>query len=246
MELMLDEVVAILSRSPGALSAMLDGLPDALLTRRADPNSFSALDVLGHLIHGEKTARSWIRETTMGKADEVDDVLARWMAIAGQLKSVVRGLPSARLDARAGSDRMSIRETVHHLVEANLVVSNIVIAALANSGSTYDWTWVNPGGSWMSRLGYSKAPIGPAISTLESLTRHFAALFSVVDDGLTRTVKLYDSPGAPHYTKTVGQLLLDEVNHAREHLDALPPRRGRSGARGGGRTRSQGGRGLAL
>ena len=58
MDLILDEAVAILSRSPGALSAMLDGLPDALLTRRADENAFSALDVLGHLIHGEKT--DWV------------------------------------------------------------------------------------------------------------------------------------------------------------------------------------------
>ena len=58
MDLMLDEVVAILSRSPAALGAMLDGLPEALLTRRADENAFSALDVLGHLIHGEKT--DWV------------------------------------------------------------------------------------------------------------------------------------------------------------------------------------------
>jgi uncharacterized damage-inducible protein DinB len=58
MELMLDEVVAILSRSPAALGAMLDGLPEALLTRRPGENAFSALDVLGHLIHGEKT--DWV------------------------------------------------------------------------------------------------------------------------------------------------------------------------------------------
>jgi hypothetical protein len=174
--------------------------------------------------------------TTMAKGDK-PDVLTRWIAIPAQLRRVVRGLPNARLDARAGPDRMSIRETVHHLVEANLVASNIVIAALANSGSTYDWTWVNPGGSWMSRLGYSRAPIGPALSTLESLTRHFAAIFSVVDDGLQRTVELFDSPGAPHYTKTVSQLLLDEVAHAREHLDALPERHVRRRMPRGGRTR---------
>jgi len=174
---------------------------------------------------------------TMAKPDKANDVLARWMAIPGQLRRVVRGLPSVRLDARAGPDQMSIRETVHHLVEANLIASNIVIAALANSGCTYDWTWVNPGASWISRLGYSRAPIGPAISMLESLTRHFAALLAVVDDGLRRKVELYDSPGAPHYTKTVGQLLLDEVNHAREHLGTLPQRGVRRSVRRGGRTR---------
>jgi hypothetical protein len=132
---------------------------------------------------------------------------------------------------------MSIRETVHHLVEANLVASNMIIAALANSGSPYDWTWLNPGGAWMSRLGYSRAPIAPALATFESLTRHFAALFSVVEDGLQRTVELHDSPGAPRYTKTIGQLLLDEVNHASEHLAELPPRSVRRTVRRGGRAR---------
>jgi hypothetical protein len=175
--------------------------------------------------------------TTMAKLDNSTDVLARWMAVPARLRRVVRGLTDARLDVRSAPDRMSVRETVHHLVEANLIASNIVIAALANSGSTYDWTWVSPGESWMSRLGYRKAPIGPAISMLTWLTRHFSALLSTVDGGLQRTVELYDSPGAPHYTKTVGQILADEVNHAREHLDALPQRVVRRGNPRGRRAR---------
>jgi hypothetical protein len=58
MEQMLTEVVAILSRSPATLSALLEGLPEALLTRRVGEDTFSALDVLGHLIFGEKT--DWV------------------------------------------------------------------------------------------------------------------------------------------------------------------------------------------
>ena len=162
----------------------------------------------------------------MAKRDKAD-ALARWMAIPDELKRVSRGLSKKELDEGTGPDRMSTRETVHHLVEANLIASNIVISALARSGSPFDWTWVYPGGAWMSRMGYSTVPIGPAISTLRSLTRHFAAILSALDDGLDRTVELWDSPEAPHYKKTVGQILLDEVNHAREHLAALPARRAR-------------------
>ncbi len=58
MELSLSEVVAILSRSPAALAALLKGLPDALLSTRMAENTFSAVDVVGHLIHGEKT--DWV------------------------------------------------------------------------------------------------------------------------------------------------------------------------------------------
>jgi len=158
-----------------------------------------------------------------------DEVVTRWMAIPGQLRKVVRGLPDASLDRRAGREALSIRETVHHVVEANLIASNIIIAALAKSGSTYDWTWVTPNGAWMERLGYGKAPVGPAVSTLAALSRHLAGLLSVTGDALERTVELYDAPGAPHYTKTVRQILSDEVTHASEHLGALPRRRTRVG-----------------
>jgi hypothetical protein len=153
-----------------------------------------------------------------------DDVVTRWMAIPNQLRTAVRGLSGERLDARAGPESLSIRQTVHHLVEANLIASNIVIAALANSGSTYDWTWVMPGRPWMQRLGYDKAPVEPAVATLGALVRHLAAILEATGDGGQRTIQLYDAPGAPRYTKTVEQVLADEVSHAREHLDALPPR----------------------
>src|SRR5262245_1262397 len=104
------------------------------------------------------------------ETDKTDKVVARWMALPDQLRKAARGLSDARLDSRASPGSMTVRETVHHLVEANLVASNIVIAALANSGSAYDWTWVNPNASWMRRLGYDKAPVGPAIATLAALT----------------------------------------------------------------------------
>lgn len=120
---------------------------------------------------------------------------------------------------------MSVRETVHHLVEANLIASNIVIAALAKSGIAYDWTWVTPGGQWMERLGYGRVGVGPAIATLTGLTRHLAAVLSVTGDGLERTVRLRDAPRAPQYTKTVREILADEVDHAEEHLGTLPARR---------------------
>jgi hypothetical protein len=56
--LALSEVKDILSRTPGTLRALLDGLPPALLDANEGPETFSPRDVLGHLIHGEKT--DWV------------------------------------------------------------------------------------------------------------------------------------------------------------------------------------------
>lgn len=51
----LDHATQVLARTPATLRAMLDGLSDAWLHGRYGPETFSPFDVVGHLIHGEKT-----------------------------------------------------------------------------------------------------------------------------------------------------------------------------------------------
>jgi hypothetical protein len=144
-----------------------------------------------------------------------------WLRIPGSIEKAIEGLHGDALDIRGGADGWSIRESVHHLVEANMVASNIMIAALAKSGCTYDWSWVTPDASWMRRVGYSKAPIRPALDALRALCQHISGLISATSDGLRREVRLFDAPGADLYTKTVEEILRQEVEHAEEHLRAV-------------------------
>jgi hypothetical protein len=51
----LEEAVAILARTPGTLDAMLRGLGDGWIAANEGENTWSPLDVVGHLIHGERT-----------------------------------------------------------------------------------------------------------------------------------------------------------------------------------------------
>ena len=54
----LDDTVALLTRTPAALDALLRGLPDAWVMRNEGGDSWSVFDVIGHLIHGDRT--DWI------------------------------------------------------------------------------------------------------------------------------------------------------------------------------------------
>ena len=54
----LDDAVAVLTRTPHAIAALLRGLPDAWTTATEGPDTWSAYDVIGRLIHGERT--DWI------------------------------------------------------------------------------------------------------------------------------------------------------------------------------------------
>src|SRR5258708_1051228 len=48
----------ILERTPASLTALLNGLPDAWLTATEGEGTWSPYDVIGHLVHGERT--DWI------------------------------------------------------------------------------------------------------------------------------------------------------------------------------------------
>jgi hypothetical protein len=54
----LEECIQLLRRTPSVLRALLGGLPEGWLFANEGPETWSAFDVLGHLIHGEKT--DWI------------------------------------------------------------------------------------------------------------------------------------------------------------------------------------------
>jgi hypothetical protein len=57
-EFNLDDVVAVLTRTPASLDALLRGLPDIWVRRDEGKDTWSAFDIVGHLIFGEKT--DWI------------------------------------------------------------------------------------------------------------------------------------------------------------------------------------------
>lgn len=56
--LVMDEAIAILARTPATLGALLRGLPDGWTRAHEGGSTWSPFDVVGHLIHGERT--DWI------------------------------------------------------------------------------------------------------------------------------------------------------------------------------------------
>ena len=58
MEHSLPDTISLLTRTPAALSALLRDLSSAWTSRNEGEDTWSAFDVVGHLIHGERT--DWI------------------------------------------------------------------------------------------------------------------------------------------------------------------------------------------
>ncbi|MBM6700686.1 DinB family protein, partial [Bifidobacterium pullorum subsp. saeculare] len=59
----LDEATAMLSRTPAALDTLLRDLPDHWVSAHEGGATWSPLDVVGHLIHGDRT--DWVPRARM-------------------------------------------------------------------------------------------------------------------------------------------------------------------------------------
>lgn len=66
----LHQSIEILSKTPKTLESLLSGLSKNWLNNNEGANTWSPYDIIGHLIHGEKT--DWIPRATIILSDSVD------------------------------------------------------------------------------------------------------------------------------------------------------------------------------
>ncbi|HNS11335.1 MAG TPA: DinB family protein [Bacteroidia bacterium] len=70
MEFSLSKSLEILQRTPVVLSALLENLSEEWAMNNEGPETWSAFDVIGHLVHGEQT--DWIERTEIILSDDPD------------------------------------------------------------------------------------------------------------------------------------------------------------------------------
>lgn len=91
MEQNLTQTISLLANTPSSLNALLRNLPEAWSLRNEGENTWSAFDVLGHLIHGERT--DWmprVRRILQSGESQAFDPFDRW---AQERESIGKALP---------------------------------------------------------------------------------------------------------------------------------------------------------
>ncbi len=84
----IDEATALLARTPATLDALLRDLPESWIAGNEGDNTWSPFDVVGHLIHGERT--DWIPRARIilehgeGKPFDTFDRLAQFAVSKGR------------------------------------------------------------------------------------------------------------------------------------------------------------------
>jgi hypothetical protein len=111
MQFQMDQALEVLTQTPAVMSALLKGNSAAWLNAKKTPESFSPLDVLGHLMHAEMT--DWIPRVRIllehrdTKAFEPFDRFA--------FKALIDGKPVDQLLGEFAQLRQQSLETLHDL-----------------------------------------------------------------------------------------------------------------------------------
>ena len=112
----MEEAVAILSRTPPALDALLRGLPEGWTAAHEGGETWSPYDVIGHLIHGERT--DWVPRARIilehGETRAFDkfDRFAQYAASKGRtLASLLDEFAAARGESLRGLASLGITAT---------------------------------------------------------------------------------------------------------------------------------------
>jgi hypothetical protein len=114
----LDTCLEILERTPVVLEQWLDGLSDTWTTHNEGPDTWSPYDVIGHLIHGERT--DWMARLDIILGDGPDKTFATFDRFAQFEESRGRSLADLLRTFREARTANLTRLRSLHLTAADL------------------------------------------------------------------------------------------------------------------------------
>jgi uncharacterized damage-inducible protein DinB len=143
MEYQHEHTIAILTRTPATVQALLAGLPDAWTHATEGDGTWSAYDVVGHLLHGEQT--DWmprlriILEEGEGRPFPTFDRTAMFEESAGKsLDELLDAFAAARATNLATLHGIAVTPETLALTGAHPALGAVTLGNLLATWATHD------------------------------------------------------------------------------------------------------------
>ncbi|MDZ7289409.1 MAG: DinB family protein [candidate division KSB1 bacterium] len=149
------------------------------------------------------------------------EILVRYVTLPDELEAALAGLAEADFDLARSPGAWTIRQTVHHIVDADEVTKLIIKAALGNSGCTFGLEWYDLKNSWVTIMNYASRPIAPALALFRANHRDLELLLQQLPEAWERYVMLKREANSELRKVTVGQLIQTQTSHAEHHLEQI-------------------------
>jgi len=141
----LDKTIAILTRTPAALDALLRGLPEEWTRSNEAGDSWSPFDVVGHLIYGERTdwmpRARWILTHGTEKPFKPFDRLGQMQECKGKsMDALLNEFTRARAENLAGLRALNVGPKELALTGRHPALGEVSLSELLGTWAVHDMT----------------------------------------------------------------------------------------------------------
>ena len=147
MKFQIDEAAEILSQTPATVKSLLGNLSDEWVKKTPDTENWSPFDIVGHLIHGEKT--DWIRraEIILGQGEnpafEPFDRFAQFEKSKGKtLNELIEIFAASRANSLETLRQMNLTEEKLKLKGIHSELGEVTLEQLLATWVVHDLTHI--------------------------------------------------------------------------------------------------------
>lgn len=152
-----------------------------------------------------------------------DQVLDLYRTGPDKLEAALAGLTETDLDLPRAPGKWTIREIVHHIVDADMGTYQVLRLALGLPGYEIKSNVFNPD-EWNKGIDCTHRPIGPAVALLKAARAWVMEVVEHLPDSLDRYAQWPSG-----YKAEVRDLLRQVGNHALHHIDQIEDTRRKYG-----------------
>jgi uncharacterized damage-inducible protein DinB len=109
-------------------------------------------------------------------------ILTRYAAGPGLLRSAIQDLDSAHLDLTLTPDSWSIRQLIHHIADGDYLWKEFLLRAAGDPETEFslEWYWCLPQDEWVKRWSYAGRDVAHSLALLDANRQHALDLLNEV------------------------------------------------------------------
>lgn len=146
-----------------------------------------------------------------------------------RLDDILEGLSDSDYDLSRGEGKWTIRQIVHHIVDAEEVWKTCIKAALGNPGCTVDLNWYIIDNKCAGPLDYAHRPIIDGVNLFRATRRHILELVNYLPNAWNQSFTITRGDIPDGKTFTVGDVISFQNLHLNRHIKQIRDTREKHG-----------------
>lgn len=147
--------------------------------------------------------------------------LDEYTKVPERLEAALAGLSGDMPDKSLEQGKWTIRQIVHHIVDADDMAKNIIKAAVSHNGCTYDQSWYEVDNAMAATMEYAKRDITGAVKLFRVNREHVGELVGSIPGAWDRHVVLVFKKSPEGRKLPVSYLIQSQTRHVMHHIGQI-------------------------